>query len=197
MVHDILDDGIILAQTDPPIPRRFHNKPIIITYLLKERGGFLRKGFAATIMDFIGNYLLSSQRATQALAVTQKSDPAPYNLRMFHRIMPTSTSGFGLALEGKKLNIMNVSVGGVCFSHGKIHRFAVNSILPMTVTIYENEYAVKVKVKRIWKPEIEKMVRSLEYVAIQFIGLDKRLKDTMGRKILDVERMLRFKELFP
>ena len=48
---------------------------------------------------------------------------------------------------------------------------------------------------RIKEPENERVKKSLEFVSIQFLNVDGHIKNELGRKIRDVERDLRYKEI--
>ena len=62
IVHDIVGNKIIIAQTDPPISRTKTNKEVYATYLEKEGGRPVRYGFPAKIVEFIKDFELCVTR---------------------------------------------------------------------------------------------------------------------------------------
>jgi hypothetical protein len=190
--YDVLSGEVILAQTDPPIRQSYLNKTVVVTYLIKEKGGSNRFGFHAKITKFIKDYELSSRQTQPALVIIPEGIETPYNLRMYYRIEPPDDSGFGMVIDGQKVNLLDISIGGARFSHNRIHVFRLRQTLKITLNIDGEEFEVMARALRIW----EESERNLEFVSVQFLDLDKKLVDLLGRKIIDVERRLRFREVF-
>ncbi|MBA4390196.1 MAG: hypothetical protein C0399_04585 [Syntrophus sp. (in: bacteria)] len=195
IIHDIIEKRIIVAQPDPPISRTHIKENVYVTYLEKEQGKPVRYGFSAKIMDFIKDYELASQQTTQAIELFKESRPEPYNLRMFYRLEPPGNCGIDIFVEGNKVTILDVSIGGARFSHNKTHHFKENEEVKIVLVVGERIYQIDSRVVRIHEPENEKVKKSLEFVSIQFLNVDGHIKNELGRKIRDVERDLRYKEI--
>lgn len=195
IVHDVLGEKIIIAQTDPPISRTYMDKEIYVTYLDKEGGKPIRYGFPARIIEFVKEYELAALQKTQAIVLLRKGLREEYNLRMFYRLEPPSNCGIDIFVNGTKVSILDVSIGGASFSHNKIYPFKTNQEVSVILVIGERASQIKSKVVRIWSPDDERMKKSLEFVSIQFLDMNGYIKNELGRKIRDVERSLRSKEI--
>ena len=119
----------------------------------------------------------------------------PYNLRMFYRLEPPSNCGIDIFVNGIKVSILDISIGGASFSHNKIYPFKMNEETKIILVIGERASQIESKVVRVWEPENEKVKKSLEFVSIQFLDMNGHIKNELGRKIQDVERDLRYKEI--
>jgi len=194
-IHDVLGEKIIIAQTDPPISRTYIDKEIYVTYLDKEGGKPIRYGFPARIIEFVKEYELAALQKTQAIVLLRKGLREEYNLRMFYRLEPPSNCGIDIFVNGTKVSILDVSIGGASFSHNKIYPFKTNQEVSVILVIGERASQIKSKVVRIWSPDDERMKKSLEFVSIQFLDMNGYIKNELGRKIRDVERSLRSKEI--
>ncbi len=195
IVHDVLGEKIIIAQTDPPISRTYIDKEIYVTYLDKEGGKPIRYGFPTRIIEFVKEYELAALQKTQAIVLLRKGLREEYNLRMFYRLEPPSNCGIDIFVNGTKVSILDVSIGGASFSHNKIYPFKTNQEVSVILVIGERASQIKSKVVRIWSPDDERMKKSLEFVSIQFLDMNGYIKNELGRKIRDVERSLRSKEI--
>ena len=195
IVHDTTGKKVIIAQTDPPISRTNINKEIFVTFLEKEQGKPVRYGFPARIVDFLKDFELASQQKVQAVVLLREGRLEPYNLRMFYRLEPPGNCGIDIFVNGNKVNILDVSIGGASFSHNKVYPFRVNDEVKIILVVGERAYQTESRVVRVWEPENERVKRSLEFVSIQFLDMDGHTKNELGRKIRDVERALRYKEI--
>jgi len=195
IVHDVLGKKVIIAQTDPPISRTHMNKEVFVTYLDRQEGRPARYGFRAKIADFIKDYELASGQRVQAVALARESALEPYNLRMFFRLEPPDNCGIDIFVNGQKMNILDISIGGASLSHNKTHHFKVDEEVKIILVVGERAYQTESRVVRIAEPEDERMKTSLEFVSIEFINLNGHIKNELGRKIRDVERELRQKEV--
>ncbi len=195
IIHDIIENRIIVAQPDPPISRTHIKETIYVTYLEKEQGRPIRYGFPAKIVDFIKDYELTSQQTTQAIELQKESKPEPYNLRMFYRLEPPGNCGIDIFIEGNRMTILDISIGGASFSHNKVHHFKEKEEVKIVLVVGERIYQIDSQVVRIKEPENERVKKSLEFVSIQFLNVDGHIKNELGRKIRDVERDLRYKEI--
>lgn len=195
IVHDVMGNKIVIAQTDPPISRTRTNKEVYVTYLEKEGGKPSRYGVPAKIIEFIKDFELSTQEKTQAVALVLEGLREPYNLRMFYRLEPPSNCGIDIFVNGTKVSILDVSIGGASFSHNKIYPFKTNEETKIILVIGERASQIESKVVRVWEPENEQVKKTLEFVSIQFLDMNGHIKNELGRKIRDVERDLRYKEI--
>jgi hypothetical protein len=195
IVHDVIGNKIVVAQTDPPISRTNTNKDVFATYLEKEGGKTARFGFSAKIIEFIKEYELAAQQKVQAVVLLREGLREPYNLRMFYRLEPPSNCGIDIFVNGSKVSLLDVSIGGASFSHNRIYPFRVNEEANIILVIGERASQIESKVVRVWEPENEKVKKTLEFVSIQFLDMNGHIKNELGRRIRDIERDLHYKEM--
>lgn len=196
MVHDVEGKRIIAAQTDPPISRTNLGKELFVTFLEKGRSGPARYGFIAKVVDFVKDYELKSSQKVQAVIMQQTGDIEEYNLRMFYRLEPPSECGIEISMEGRRVHLLDISIGGAKFSHEKIHPFQPNETVKMLIDVAGNKTQIEAMVLRVWEPESEKMRKTLAYASVQFLDIDAQLKNTLARKIRDIERDMRYNEVY-
>jgi hypothetical protein len=192
LVYDVQGETITLAQTDPPLLHRHLGKDLVITYVNKDKGETARLGFRSRVTDLINDYRLSSGLTQPVFTVAGESDPEPFNLRMYFRVEPPGDSGLELTIETKNVTILDISIGGVRFSHPRKRSFRVGELIGAALIIDGVRSVVVMRVLRVWG-ESERL---LEFVSATFPQLDQRVKDVLGRKIVDIERRLRFKDVF-
>jgi hypothetical protein len=137
---------VIIAQTDPPISRTNINKEIFVTFLEKEQGKPVRYGFPARIVDFLKDFELASQQKVQAVVLLREGRLEPYNLRMFYRLEPPGNCGIDIFVNGNKVNILDVSIGGASFSHNKVYPFRVNDEVKIILVVGERAYQTESRV---------------------------------------------------
>jgi hypothetical protein len=195
IVYEIIEKKIIIAQTDPPISQNFHKKVITLSSLTHERGLPVRYGFSAKIINFIADYGLSSSQKGPALVVTPLTPSQQFNIRASYRINPSLTSGLAMSLSGYPLNLLDISIGGVAFSHGYDFKFERGMTLNLILNIDGKDYEVEATIKRIFFPEGQYRSQGLEFVSTEFSKIDRGTKHLLGRKLLDIQRDLRSKEL--
>jgi hypothetical protein len=196
MVHDVAGEKIIVAQTEPPILKSYLNRIVYITYLGKEKGKPLRYGFPARALEFVKDYKLSSSETTQAIVLTQEADAEPYNLRMFYRLEPPSNSGLDIYIDGERTGILDISIGGASFSHKRNTPFQTNSTIGIILSIDGAETRIDAQVLRVREPESNRLKKSLELVSVSFLNMPGSTKNTLSRKIRDIERKMRFENKF-
>ncbi len=194
LIYDVSDLTIILAQTDPPIHRSMLGKEVIVTYLVKEQEGAVRYGFPVRIHDIVDNYRLASAQATKAVLGIRTGDPAPYSIRMFFRVEPTSTSGIEMSIYEKKVNVLDISLGGAKISYRRNLRLEEGAVVEVNFDIDDKAYNIHATVLRIWEGDNERLRRELEFASIKFEDVSKRLELVLSRKIRVIERESRFGE---
>jgi len=195
-IYNISGKQIIIAQTDPPILKSRLNQPVIITYLTREGGEPVRYGFHANITDFIKDYELMSSQKVNAVKVVQKNLPTVHNLRLFYRLEPPSNSGIEMYIYSNQANILDISLGGAKISHNRANRFDIGKPIKAIIVIDGREFQVDAMVLRTWAPEDPRMISSLEFIALEFLSPGAEFKNILGRKIVDIQRELRYKETF-
>jgi len=195
IIFDIVEKHLIIAQTEPPISKSRINKTIAVTYLAKENREVVRYGFDATIVDIVKNYELSASKRTQAVILSIKSIPVQYNLRFFFRAEPASNSSISMSIDGKYVNILDISIGGAKISHKRELKFQTGKIIDLKLSIDSNILDLNAVIVRTWEPREERMAKSLGFVALEFINTNMQFKNMLGKKIISIQRELRSKEI--
>lgn len=193
LVHDVLGDKIIIAQTNPPIAKTLLQRDIFMSYLVHENEETMRYGLPAKIIDFIDDYSLTSEQTARAVVLHKLADKEEYNLRMFYRLEPPGNCGLDILIRDGKVSIIDISIGGASFSYQRPHALRANDALRITLVIGEMAYEVDCKVLRVWEPDDSKLKRTIGFASIQFLDMIGSMKNHLARKIRDVERELRNK----
>lgn len=81
--------------------------------------------------------------------------------------------------------------------HEMICPFNINEPVTLALSVEESPYEAKAKVLRVWEPENERLRKLVALASAQFIDMDAGLKNSLARKVRDVERDLRYKEVHP
>ena len=197
-VYDISEKEIILAQTDPKVGKDLLGKRVHVTYMAKRGNNTLRCGFPARITDLIEDYRLSSTITTQALLLIHAERPEAYNLRMFHRVEPPRALNLTASVNGQEAIIVDLSIGGIQISHTTPYEFKQGSTVKVGLSIDKNDFKVPGVIRRIWwRSAVRERKTSLEFVAIEFQNMDRKVADLLGRKVREAERLIRLKEIFP
>jgi hypothetical protein len=197
-VYDISEKELILAQTDPTVGKDLLGKRVHVTYVAKRGNDTLRCGFSARITDLIEEYRLSSTITTQALFLIQTERPQAYNLRMFHRVEPPRALNLRASVNGQEAIIVDLSIGGIQISHTTPYQFQQGSTVKVGLSIEKHDFKVSGVIRRIWwRSAVRERKTSLEFVAIEFQNMDRKVADLLGKKVREAERLIRLKELFP
>jgi hypothetical protein len=186
IIYDILGGKIIIAQTDPPIGKK--HKAITVSALTRQRGEPVRYGFKVKIDNFIKEYRISTSQLVPAILVIPQTESQPCNLRACYRISPDSRSGLGLSLSWYPLNLLNISIGGACFSHNYGLHLAQGLEITPTLTIDDQAYPIESTIKRISIPEDYRRGQGLEFISIEFNKMSLEASKALARKIIEAQR---------
>jgi hypothetical protein len=186
-VHDVQEPVIILAQTQPPILKSMLRKEVIVTYLVKEKGDAVRHGFTAELVEFI-DYALSSGQAAKALVVRRTGPEKPYNIRRFYRVSPSGRSSISMSIFANKVNIIDVSLGGVRISYGQPLDLKPDEIVRTDLKIDERVYALEARILTTWEEEYEGAPRDLRFACAEFVSMSRTAQHALSLKIHDIER---------
>jgi c-di-GMP-binding flagellar brake protein YcgR len=188
VIYEISRKALILAQTEPSIESSMLNKEIVVTYLVKEDGNYLRYGFSALIVDLIDQYQVTSEQHVPAIEVRRRSDPKPYNIRLNYRVEPSGKSGLDAAIHNKKVNVIDISLGGMRVNYDKSLQLETNSIIEVCLTMAGAPYTIEARIVRTWKGKIERFEKDLSFAAIEFVNVSDRTELALSRKIREIER---------
>ena len=194
IIHEIREEVLIVAQTDPPISRTRLGQEVVVTFLDRSGSTSHRMGFSAIIAGFIADYELNPSVKVQALALREGGEAEEYNLRMFFRLEPPGNSGLAISIHGKPVNLIDVSIGGARFSYERSYALNAGDDVALTIAIDTTTYAVKGRILRTWEPENEKIRKAIAMASVRFVDVEAQLKNILARKIRDIERELRYRD---
>lgn len=193
IIYDVEGDEYILSQTTPLVRPSDMGKIASVTRLIPKGGQRLRWGFTATLIDIIRNYRLGSSLEVLALCVRKTSRLETHNLRMHYRVRPSANWSARIEVDLMPVNLIDISLGGVLFSHGSGKIFEPGRLIQVTYTGPDRkQHVIRSVVKRAWAAE-EARHTGLEFVAVQFIQMDKELERELGREIMELQRASLYK----
>ncbi len=188
IIYDVEGDEYILSQTVPPVRFSEIGKTAGVTRVIRQDGEPVRWGFSGTLFDIVRNYQLGSAREVLALCIRKTSRFETYNLRMHYRVRPGAEWSARIEVDLMPVNLIDISLGGALFTHSSGKTLKPGSQVQVTYTgINEIQHPIRAVVKRSWSPP-ESRTAGLEYVAVQFVGMDKDLARELGREIMEIQR---------
>jgi hypothetical protein len=188
MVYHVNGDTLILAQTEPSISNSMLNKEIVVTYLVDEQDRRSRHGFSVVVTEVIDQYELMSQWDVRAFAVRRCDNPKPYDIRMCYRVGPSSKSGLDVSVYNKKINVIDISLGGMKFSLDKNLQLESNQVIEVRLGMAGSAYPIQARIVRTWEMENEQLKKDLSFAAAEFLNVSGRIEQELSRKILDIQR---------
>jgi hypothetical protein len=187
MIYDVTNRRIIIAQTTPPLTKYNLNREISLTFLIREDGKPVRYGVQAKVTDFVANYRLSSSEVA-AVGLEQRTRLDIYNLRLDFRVRPPADSGLTIEWKGRRLNIIDISVGGFQFSYRGDNLPEIYEEVKIALIIDEYFLELTAKLLRITKPLAHDP--ELHYVGAKFVGSSRDYERYLMKKILEIQRKL-------
>ncbi len=191
IIYDTKDRRLILSQTTPPITDAGVGKKLLVTFIDKNDGTSPRYGFWAKLTELWTDYEISSSQRVPALILQRETGLETYNLRMSYRIRPLMDRGLTIYLQGKPIDIIDISVGGVRISSKIDHALKSQDIIKLTISIDDRKFDVESQVIRVWSSQIASGVsENRHFASIQFRNQQAARESLLGRKILLLEREL-------
>lgn len=187
LIYDVIDRRIIIAQTSPPLTKHSLNRVMSLTFLVRKDGQAVRYGVEARVTDFIASYRLASTDV-EAVGFEQKTRLDTYNLRLDFRVRPPADSNLSIEWRGRRLNIIDISVGGFQFSYRGDDLPEIQEEFRITLVIDDYFLELEAKVLRMTSPVAHDP--HLRYVGAAFMGKSRDYERYLMRKILDIQRKL-------
>jgi len=195
LIYDIIDENIILSQTTPPVTSHYIDRKVMVTYLIRVDNEQVRYGFEGTVSGIIRDYRLTSSESVSAFIVTKQNNPVQFNVRMHFRVKPGIDSGLSLSIAGEKMTIVDISIGGAKVTHRSISNIEARSHVEAVLTIDGEEFPVDALILRLWQTVASKRTPAIEFIVMKFLTLDSGIESTLAKKIREIERQNRLKEL--
>lgn len=183
-------DIIIISQTSPRLNRYFLDRKIIVTFLANYKKRILRFGFAAHLIDLLTSYELSSSKNVEALVLKKMEDPVPMDFRMHFRVKPPSQSNIHLFFQDKKVNLIDISLGGAKFTYPKSYLFHSGEDIKFKLIIDSTAFEIDARVRSVTIPNQFSTHKSIQHVSVKFEYENKQLNNLLSKAILSIERQL-------
>jgi hypothetical protein len=173
-IYDIDKQGrVILAQTTPRISRLSQGQNIELTVLAQFHdvpgGQWLRVGYRTKILQLLDNVTIEGERYGAIVVVEGPQELSRFTLRLNYRIVPTSEDNLRLFLlpSKKTLPILDISAGGVKFSHPPDIPFKHRSIIRLALVAEDKVLPLNAMVVR-GNEKLGGRSHALETTAVQF-----------------------------
>lgn len=190
LVYDVEENKIIVSQTSPALGRHFLERPIMVSFLAKIGGRYLRFGFPSKLLDLVGNYKLASGQNVEALVLQQYKKAKLVDFRMFFRVTPQRQGNISLIYKEEKVNLIDISLGGARFTCPLEYSLQNGDEMKFKLLIGSREFGLDTRVREAWVPYNMSANRNLQYVSVEFEYDDKQLESALGKAILEIERHL-------
>ncbi|OPY91197.1 MAG: Flagellar brake protein YcgR [Syntrophaceae bacterium PtaU1.Bin231] len=190
MIYEVEGNRIVISQTSPPLTKSHIGNTVSATYLVRSEGKATRYGFSARIAEFVRDYEMTSGERVTVPVLQVQGAPEPMNIRLHFRVRPRSDSGISLSCGGKKVNLLDISLGGVGFSHGDIKSFKAGESVRLQLNVDEKRFHLEARVVRVWLSEPSPGSPYLQFVTAKFLTLERDLEHALGRKIMMIQRQM-------
>ena len=191
-VYDVEGDRVTIAQTDPPLDGNDVDLRVLLTKVL--RGGEIeekRYGSEGRITEIIDDYKLTAGESVCAVVVKVTGKPEECNLRMHFRIKPSLESGVRFFIEGIRVGLYDISLGGVRLIVPEKLVVPPGTLVNGCLQIDGDDYRCKLMVLRSGNHALS----SRRYMALRFHSMRQATEDRLFRKIREMERQIRQKEM--
>jgi hypothetical protein len=190
MVYDVDNDRMIVSQTTPPLTRSHLGMTLALTFLKREQRHIQRYGFSARFIDILPEYRLVSTEKVIALVFEIRSKPEVANLRWHFRVKPPSDSGLMLLSGEERMNVIDISLSGIRFSHKRKPLFKAGEIIPLALIVDRNRLEIDAQVLTAWQPAGIGSTAGLQHVRAKFLNIFKEFEYLLGKQIFMIERRL-------
>lgn len=190
VVYDNDKSFLTISQTSPALGKRFLNRRIITTYLVKNENRVLRFGFPGVLALIQNDYAMSSGNIVEALLIKPLADPEPTDFRMYFRVRPPSSTDLSLFLEEQKVNLLDISIGGAKFTCPRRYVFRTDETIKLKLIIGETIFHVDAAVRNVRDSFAGSAAHNLQHVSVEFRPDDKKMEAALGKAIMEIERSL-------
>ncbi len=189
-VYDVEGGLLTISQTTPALNRRYLNRRLRVTYLVRLENRILRFGFPAVFVEILSDYAMSSGSVVEALVVKKTGRVESSDFRMFFRVKPPENSDICLFCREEKVNLLDISLGGAKFSCPKTVSVQPGQTLEMSLLVDGRIFRVDARVRNIHNPPIDSAAKTFQFVSVEFMERDSKMETALGRAILEIERAL-------
>lgn len=194
VLHDVDSKGrLILAQTQPLFKTSMVGRHMEITFLARYNdlagGRWLRVGYEAPILKVLDNYQIGPDLREQILLAPGPKKLSTFTLRLDYRLEPSLDSDLHLCFWPDKtpLNIVDISAGGVRFSHSASWSFTPRQKLNFAFESQGETLVLAGRVKRSGEPE-GPVAKGLKVTAVQFEKMELAARQRLSQLIQEAVR---------
>ena len=148
-VYEMGGETLVLAQTAPLIDARAGKANIMVTYVAQTAEKIERLGFPVRIIRLIDDYKTAEGVPAPAFAVEREGRPAPFSARRYVRVAPTDRTRLDLYVAGSKVQITDISLGGVRFAYDVALPLVPGLSVDLRFDLADEDYAVPARILRI------------------------------------------------
>lgn len=195
MVYDTDGATLVVSRPSPDLKPEHMGRRCTVTFVVRENEFKNRYGVPAEIVELRENYAIRKGTTVQALILRALGGVEPFNLRMAYRVRPPITSGIGLEIDGQRVSILDISTGGARFLSSVRPPLQFRQRVEVVLHLDEAAHAFHAFVVRTQDPSSHSPLRGAQEVAVQFSGMEKRVREQLAKKILQIDRELRAKGL--
>ncbi len=193
-IYDIDKQGrVILAQTNPRISRLSQGNSVELTVLAQFHdvpgGQWLRVGYRTKILQILDNVTIEGERYAAIVVVEGPKELSRFTLRLNYRIVPAIEDKLQLFMlpSKRQLPILDISAGGVKFSHPADIAFKYRSIIRLALVAGGKVLPLNAQVVRGNEP-LGGRKSSLETTAVQFHQVPPETKRHLVSIIQEISR---------
>jgi c-di-GMP-binding flagellar brake protein YcgR len=112
------------------------------------------------------------------------------NVRLHFRVQPKLDSGLALHYRGKKVNLLDISLGGARFSLDKSEELELDDPIRLELKIDQKMFDVEASVVRSWLSTLAGRMKKVQFVAVKFLLDNADLEQLLANKMMAVQRQL-------
>ena len=186
VIHAVKDRRIIMSQTEPPITKALLGKRFLITFLEKNYQRTNRYGVWAKLIGVLASYEILNAQPIPALVMERESNLAISDLRIGFRVKPLPHGGLNIFFQGEEVNIVNISIGGVCISDSKDFSLIPQQTVTVTINIDGKKFDLEAMVIRTWSSKSAFGI--VHFACLQFRSYSEMRESLLANKIMFLDR---------
>ncbi|MCX7857611.1 MAG: PilZ domain-containing protein [Deltaproteobacteria bacterium] len=189
-VYDVKGDKIIVSQTDPAFTEDDIGRFVIVTYVEREKKKFLRFGLDAEVVEIRKDVKFENGITKEAVVIRQLNKPSPYNLRRYARIQVPSSINIKFYVNDENVPLLDLSIGGACFSYHKVPLFSEGDKLKSTIITETRSFDLETKIVRL--DRLSFPGKDIYRVSSEFFNTPAHVKRALTTILFEIEKVLRW-----
>ena len=177
ILHDVDKSGrLLVAQPFPRINRRMVGRSMEVTFLIRqlknEGSQWMRVGYKTKLAGIVEDFPIGDGKRDSILVLPPPKNLTKFTLRLNYRLSPSKDRDLRLYIwpDRTKVEIMDISLGGVKFSHPEIWSFSVGANLTLILASQGKEWILEGRCIRSGKLKIR------GFATVRFVGVNPETK---------------------